>query len=117
MEQTANQSRKAILIFLLITFGLSSIYYFLIIHAGKLAAGGGLYVTGLMWSPALSAFITCKILKRKISDLGWSWNKQGYLLWSYLIPLIYAIVSYLIVWITGWGGFYNTDFVTEVAKS
>jgi len=117
MQQPVSQSQKAIAIFLLITFGLSSIYYFLMIHIGKIGAGGGLYVTGLMWSPALSAFITCKILKRKISDLGWSWNKQGYLLWCYLIPLIYAIVSYLIIWITGWGGFYNADFVTATAKS
>jgi membrane protease YdiL (CAAX protease family) len=114
MEQSASQSRKAILIFLLITFGLSSIYYFLIIHAGKLAAGGGLYVTGLMWSPALAAFITSRILKRKIADLGWHWGYPKYQLWAYLVPIIYSLVAYLIIWITGWGGFYNLEFVKGI---
>ncbi|MDB4902229.1 MAG: family intrarane metalloprotease protein [Mucilaginibacter sp.] len=117
MEQPVNQSRKAIAIFLLITFGLSSIYYFLVIHTGKIGSGYGLYVTGLMWSPALSAFITCKILKRKIAGLGWGWNQRRYLIWAYLIPLIYSLVAYLIIWITGWGGFYNTAFITGIAKS
>jgi membrane protease YdiL (CAAX protease family) len=117
MEQPVNQSRKAIAIFLLITLGLSSIYYFLVIHTGKIGSGYGLYVTGLMWSPTLSAFITCKILKRKIAGLGWGWNNQRYLIWSYLIPLIYSLVAYSIIWVTGWGGFYNISFVTGIAKS
>src|ERR1700749_3679864 len=99
MQQPVNQNRKAIVIFLLITFALSSIYYFLIIHAGKLAAGGGLYVTGLMWSPALSAFITSLILKRKISALGWQWGNPKYQLWAYLVPIIYSLIAYLIIWL------------------
>jgi membrane protease YdiL (CAAX protease family) len=117
MEQPANDSRKAIALFLLITLAFSSVYYFLVIHTGKLGSGFGLYVSGLMWSPALSAFITCKILKRKITSLAWGWNKPKYQLWAYLVPLIYALVAYLIIWITGKGGFYNTEFVTQVAKS
>ena len=117
MEQPVSQRRKAITLFLLITFGLSSIYYFLVIHTGKLGSGYGLYVTGLMWSPALSAFITSKILKRKIANLGWAWNPPRYMLWAYLVPLIYSLVAYLVIWITGWGGFYNTEAVTQIEKS
>src|SRR5471030_1988531 len=103
MEQPANQSRKAIAYFLLINFAISSIYYFLVIHTGKLGSGFGLYVTGLMWTPAISAFITCLILKRKISSLAWGWNKSRYQLWAYLVPLIYSAIAYLVVWIAGWG--------------
>jgi membrane protease YdiL (CAAX protease family) len=118
MEQPVNQSRKAIALFLLILFGISSIYYFLVIHTGKLGSGYGLYVTGLMWAPALSAFITSKILKRKIADLGWGgWNNQRYMLWAYLVPLIYSLVAYLVIWIAGWGGFYNTEAVAQIAKA
>ena len=118
MEQPVSQNRKAIALFLLITFGISSIYYFLVIHTGKLGSGYGLYVTGLMWAPAMSAFITSKILKRKIAALGWGgWNNPRYMLWAYLVPLIYSLVAYLVIWITGWGGFYNTEAVTQVAKS
>jgi len=117
METSATQSRKAIGIFLFFTFALSSIFYFIIIHTGKLNAGQGMYVVGLMYCPALSAFITCKILKRKIAGLGWGWGNWRHQLWAYLVPLLYSLVSYLIIWLTGWGGFYNHAFVSETAKS
>ena len=117
MEQAANQSRKAIGIFLFFTFALSSIFYFLILHSGKLAAGSGTYVIGLMYCPTLSALITSRILKRKISNLGWAWGKPIYQLWSYLVPLLYSILAYLIIWLFGWGGFYNIDFVNGFIKS
>jgi membrane protease YdiL (CAAX protease family) len=117
MEQPTSQRRKAIGIFLFFTFALSSIYYFLILHTGKLSAGGGIYVTGLMYCPALSAIITCRILKRKISLLGWQWGNPRYQLWAFLIPLIYSLVAYLIIWLSGWGGFYNTGFVKDIAQS
>jgi membrane protease YdiL (CAAX protease family) len=117
METNATQSRKAIWIFLFFTFALSSIFYFIIIPIGTLSAGHGMYVLGLMYCPALSAFITCKILKRKIANLGWGWGKPRYQLWAYLVPLLYSLASYLIIWIAGWGGFYNHTFVNETAKS
>lgn len=72
---------------------------------------------GLMWCPAFAAFITIKILKRDISTLGWKWDKVKYQLWSYLIPLGYALIAYLTVWIFGWGGFYNKEFVIKLTNS
>lgn len=117
MGQPANDSRKAIGLFVFFTFALSAIYYAIIIHIGKLGAGNGTYVVGLMYCPALSALITCRILKRKIADLGWKWGNPRYQLWAYLVPLIYSVFSYLIIWVTGWGGFYNTGFVRDVAQS
>lgn len=117
MQASGNQSTKAIGIFIFFTFALSSIYYAILIHIGKLGAGNGTYVVGLMYCPALSAFITCKILKRKISTLGWGWGKPRYQLWAYLVPLLYTFVAYLIIWLTGWGGFYDVKFVKDTAAS
>jgi membrane protease YdiL (CAAX protease family) len=117
MQTSVRQSRKAIGIFLLFTFALSSIFYAIIIHIGKLGAGNGMYVVGLMYCPALSALITCRILKRNIADLGWAWGKPRYQLWAYLVPLVYSLVSYLIIWIIGWGAFYNHNLVNDVAAS
>ncbi|MDF2433765.1 MAG: protease family protein, partial [Mucilaginibacter sp.] len=113
MKSPNPQSIKAIALYLLFTFSLSCIFYFLIIYTGKM---GRLYAYGIMWCPAFAALITCKILKRKISSLGWAWGKSRYMLWSYLIPLLYALVAYLVIWITGWGAFYNHDFVVSTAK-
>jgi uncharacterized protein len=109
--------KNPILTFLFITFSLSSIFYFLIIQTGKLESGFSLYVTALMWCPAISAFITSKLLERKISALGWNWGKTKYQLWSYLIPIIYISIGYLIIWIFGFGGFYNQEFVKQIVTS
>lgn len=117
MQTGSNQSRRSISIFLLITFALSSIFYFLIIHTGKVGGGLGMYVTGLMWCPGLSALITSVILKRKISSLGWQWGKTRYQVWSFFVPMLYAMIAYLIIWIFGWGGFYNTDFINTISAA
>lgn len=117
MQDPANQNQKAIALFLAFTFGLSSIFYFLIIHTGKLGSGFGMYVTGLMWCPGVSAILTSVILKRKLSLLGWEWGRTKYQLWSFLVPLLYALTAYLLIWIIGWGGFYNDGFVKQVSSS
>ena len=72
---------------------------------------------GLMWCPGISALITMKLLKRNISDLGWKWGKTKYQLWSYLIPLLYALIAYLVIWVFGWGGFYDKEFVVRLTDS
>jgi len=36
---------------------------------------------------------------------------------SYFIPLLYAAIAYIAVWLTHLGGFYDHDFVTQVAQS
>ncbi len=108
---------KPAITFLLITFALSSIFYSLIIYNGKLQSGFGLYVTGLMWCPGLSALITSYILGRNISELGWKWGKTKYQLKSYLTPLLYTFIAYIIIWSFGWGNFYNKELVTEISTS
>lgn len=108
--------RKRIITFILITFVLSSIFYFLIISAGTLRAGWGHFTMGLMWCPGIAALITQFIYKRKLSELGWGWGKTRFQIMSYAIPFLYTLVAYLLVWTIGLGGFYNKDFVADIAK-
>ena len=110
-------TKRPIITFLVLTFALSSIFYFLIIHTGKLGSGFGLYVTGLMWCPGISALITSRILGRKISVLGWKWGNGKYQWSSYLIPLFYSSIAYIILWTFGWGKFYNEVFFSQMATS
>ena len=117
MENLAKNKYKPIVIFLSLTLALSSIYYFLIIYSGTLSSGWGQFTMGLMWCPGISALITMKILNRNISDLGWKWGKTKYQLWSYLIPLLYSLIAYLIIWVFGWGGFYDKEFVVRLTDS
>jgi len=117
MENPTKNKFSPVLLFLSITLALSAIFYFLIIYSGTLGGGRGQYVMGLMWCPGISALITMKILKRNISDLGWKWGKSKYQFWSYLIPIFYALIAYLAIWVFGWGGFYNKEFVNTLTES
>ncbi|MEZ0129718.1 CPBP family intramembrane glutamic endopeptidase, partial [Flavobacterium sp. LBUM151] len=76
--------------------------------------GFRVYGYGIMWCPALAAYLSCKILGRNISDLAWGWGKSKYIAWSYLIQLFYALIGYSIVWLCGFGGFYNKVFISQM---
>ncbi len=106
-----------IFVYVIFTAAISSVFYFLIIKSGHMGAGLGGYVAGLMWSPGLAALLTCKYIRRDIRSLGWQWAPIRYELAGYLLPLFYAAIIYLFVWITGIGGFYRADFVALITKS
>jgi hypothetical protein len=112
----SRSDKLALPVYLILTFILSSGFYFLIIRSGHILGGGGAYVTALMWCPAMAALLTCKYLGRGTRTLGWKWGNNRYHVWSYLIPVAYCTATYVIVWTTGLGGFYNTTFVAEFAK-
>jgi uncharacterized protein len=108
---------KQIGVFLLLTFAISSIFYFLIIKSGHLGSGRGSYVLGLMWSPGLAGILTRKIFGQSVNTLGWKWGQPRYQIWSYLIPLIYATIAYSAVWALRLGGFYDHSFLKSVTDS
>ena len=117
MDNQTENKFKPIGIFLSLTFALSAIFYFLIIYSGKLGGGVGMYATGLMWCPGISALITMKILKRNVSELGWKWGETKYQLKSYLIPLLYTFIAYIIIWGFGLGKFYREETVDWITNS
>ena len=77
MQNQNGNTFKPLIIFLSITFTLSCIFYYLIIDAGTLNAGNGLYTFGLMWCPGISALITMFILKRSLKEFGRKWGRQN----------------------------------------
>ena len=50
-----SSSRRQVATYVFFVFLFTSVFYFLILCAKTLAAGGGLYVTGIMWCPAFAA--------------------------------------------------------------
>jgi membrane protease YdiL (CAAX protease family) len=116
MSELKRTASRRILIFLGINFLFSSVFYFLIIKT-KLDGGGGLYVRALMWCPGLSALLTCRLVQKSLSELGWKWGNTKYQVWSYLIPIAYALTAYIGTWVSGYGEFYNHEFVKKVAAS
>jgi uncharacterized protein len=46
----------------------------------------------------------------------WGWGRTRYEILGYLLPLAYGTASYAFVWLPGFGGFYNTQFVEDLSK-
>jgi len=101
--------------YLALTLALSSWFYFLIIRAGQLGGGGGWWVMGLMWCPAVAAFLASFITKRPLSAIGWRWSWR-YALYAWAIPVAYAAVAYGVTWAVGLGGFPDRAFLARLAQ-
>lgn len=115
---TATPARtwKKIVCFYILTILFSGIFGGFIMFAGKMNVGDLLFVTGAMWSPALAVFATKKIFGESIRDLAWQLGENRYVWLGYLIPLLYTLPVYVVVWVTGLGTF-NWDEVQKIATN
>jgi membrane protease YdiL (CAAX protease family) len=100
---------KTIIIFLVLLTSLSSLAYYAILKLNPTS----IYVGALMISPAMAAFITLKIQKRPLSSLPWSLNKLKYLKLSFLMPILYVSIAYVLIWMFGFGSFINSETISE----
>jgi len=105
---------KKIAVYYLLTLAFSGVFDALVLNARNMMAANRLYVTGAMWSPALAAFATKKLFGEPIRDLPWSFSASRFAWMAYFIPLAYAAPVYILVWLTGLGGF-NFDFAKKAA--
>lgn len=109
-------SRMQVLIYVVLVFAFSSLFYFLILHSGSLSNGRGMYVLGLMWCPALAGMLTLRLHARSIAQLGWKWGETKYQIQSWFIPLLYASIAYVIVWVAGFGAFGNPEYLDALVR-
>ena len=93
----------SILCYLALTALFSSFFWTLMISAGHVGAGKGMYVAGLMWCPALAALATVRLRHLDWKSLGLRWCGARFALLSYLTPLAYAAIGYALIWISGSG--------------
>jgi membrane protease YdiL (CAAX protease family) len=101
-----------IVTFLGLTFGLSTIFYVLIITSGE---GIDPWVLPLMWCPAMCAILTKLIFDRNLKGLGWKPGPAKWLGLAYLLPILYSAIIYGLTWLVGQGGF-TTDLIAGVAS-
>ncbi|WP_262692556.1 CPBP family intramembrane glutamic endopeptidase [Kordiimonas aestuarii] len=100
---------KALVIFVLVTAILSLL-------ASKLVIDIGLkrhYMVMLMWTPGIGALVACKLSGIGVGSLGWSWGRSRWQLSAYLLPLVYGLIAYGILWGGGLGGVLDTKFIEE----
>lgn len=103
------QTWKTILLFLGVLTLLSAICYFAILKLNPTS----IYIGALMMCPAFSAFITLKLMKRPISSLPWRLKRLKHLRSSYLTPVFYITISYILIWVFGFGDVINQETIKE----
>jgi membrane protease YdiL (CAAX protease family) len=106
----------SILCYLGLTVLFSSLFWALMIGTGHVGGGKGMYVTGLMWCPALAAVVTVRLRHLDWSSLGLRWCGARYALISYFTPLAYASIGYALIWIFGLGFFPDPAAITTIAQ-
>lgn len=104
-------SPRPIIIFLALTCALSGGCYALLLGPTP----NPIFGLGLIMSPALAAVITQLSSARRIWQGGWSPGPLRYLLAGYGLPLGYGLVVYVLVWISGIGGFSPQALAQQVA--
>ena len=113
---TVQNENSNIIVFVALAALVSSIFYTLIIGAGHVGAGAGLYVTGLMWSPAVAAFLTVYIKRLDVRSLGLNWGGNRYALLAYAMPIAYAAIAYALIWIFGSGFFPDPAAIASLSQ-
>jgi len=108
---------KEIFTFLGLAFLFSSVPYALMIHSGHIGVGNGLVSALLMWCPGLAAFATCALFRIDILTLGWTWRPARYQVWAYVIPFVYTLPVYLVVWALIRGSFSFSEFADSTAQA
>lgn len=115
MTEPLTRQRLSILFtFLLLTALFSAFFDYFLTH-GAQSSAGRLYHYGVMWSPGLAALLTVRLFRRDLASFGWSWPRPASVAWCYLLPLGYTLGTYLPVWLGGWGGFPNQEFVAQTS--
>ena len=115
MEQKTTERKEVwqtILIFLAIVTTLSSLFHYAIVNLYP----SRIYIGGLMWCPAIATIITLKIKRRSISSLNWNWGNWKYIRLSYFVPAIYALITYILIWIFGFGALADEGLILDWAK-
>jgi membrane protease YdiL (CAAX protease family) len=97
----AKRIRSKLIIFILLTAAISSIFYYFMIVTGASRDFGVL----LMWSPGIAAIFTQWIFRESIRDFGWVLGQRKYLFWGFTIPILYGAIIYGFAWVTGLAGF------------
>ena len=108
--------RRPVANFLLLLLLASLPFYLLLNLSGGRGEGMRLYVTGLMWCPALAALLACRANGVPLASLGWGWPPTRLALAALGLPLAYGAIVYGIAWGTGLGAFSVADYAAWSGK-
>jgi len=102
--------KKRVLLFILLLIGLTTILNFTPI----VAEYPNLTSMLVMWIPGISAIVVAIVTNLSLKSFGWKFSLKWMAL-GWLIPIIYGLIAYSIVWLFGLGEIVNPTFL-ERAK-
>ena len=95
----AKLARREVIVFLILAFGLSSIFYYLsattTLHSDLL-----LFTLLLMWCPATAAIITRLYFQKNLKGFGFGWGETKWQLAGILMPILLGLIMFGLVWLT-----------------
>lgn len=100
-ERNISTVKNSIICFVLLTFALSSLIYFLVMTSGRTS----FLTILLMWIPGISAIITALIFFRSIKGFGWRPGNIKYLALGFFLPIAINIITYGLFWLFGLGSY------------
>lgn len=112
MAHLTTEKRKAwisIATFLAILTVISAVGHYAIVGLMP----NSIYVGALMWCPAIAGFLTLKLTGRKIASLPWGIGNWRDNIASYLVPVAYVTIAYVIAWSLGLGGAFDAETISE----
>jgi len=95
----AELARKEVIAFLILAFGLSSIFYYLIANATT-HSDLLLFTMLLMWCPATAAIITRWHYQKNLKGFGLGWGETKWQLAGIFLPILLGLVMFGYVWLT-----------------
>jgi membrane protease YdiL (CAAX protease family) len=94
---------REIAIFMALVMVLSALAYIPIIQARTIHGAQSNLAGLLMLAPGLAAVVTYLVFERSLRPVGWKPGKVQYLILGLVIPIIYCLIGYGLVWLTGRG--------------
>jgi membrane protease YdiL (CAAX protease family) len=105
--ETREKILKQVITFLVITSVVSAGTFVWMFNGGGTSMAP---VSLMMWSPGISAILTSLVYRDKIRNYGWKLGKARYLAYSYILPIVVALITYGLVWLSGIADFSAEEF-------
>lgn len=107
----ADPERRPLNLFLALLSIFAAIGWSVAIAMGDDNRTGGIFIA--QFAPLVAAFITKLVFQRNLRGLGWRWGKTRYQAAAYGLAFLIPLITFSLVWLLGFGGFYNVAFIAE----
>lgn len=104
-------SRRPLYTFLVLAITVAAMGYALALRMGDENRAVGILL--VQFAPLLAAFITKFSFQRNLRGLGWGWGRSRYQFAAYGLAFVIPLLSFILIWVFGFGGFYDGAFVAQ----